>query len=158
MTSQFFTYNKNKVIQALRYHFISRKEIKTMMIVVNVFAIVSAGLFFWKKITPLAFLVSSALWFILMIVFWFLLPRAIYKKSATFKDKFKVTLADNKFTIENEKGGRSWPWKDFSTWLESPYFFHLYFDSRSFFIIPKDAFEENDLPEVRKMLQANISK
>src|SRR6187402_3497553 len=80
MTSEFFTYNKGKVIQALRYHFITRKEIKLMMILVNVFAIVSAALFFFKKISPLAFLVSSVLWFGLMIAFWYLLPITIYKK------------------------------------------------------------------------------
>ena len=45
MVSEYFTYNKGKVIQALRYHFITRKEIKGMMILVNVFAIVSAALF-----------------------------------------------------------------------------------------------------------------
>src|SRR5262245_47241677 len=71
MTSEFFTYNKGKVIQALRYHFITRREIRIMMILVNVFALLSAGLFFFKKISPLAFLVSSLLWFMLMITFWF---------------------------------------------------------------------------------------
>ena len=158
MTSQFFTYNKGKVIQALRYHFITRKEIKTMMILVNVFAIVSAALFYFKKISPLAFLVSSVLWFALMIVFWYLLPTVIYKKSATFKDRFKATISDMQFTIENDRGSRSWEWKDFSNWMESPHFFHLYFDNRSFFIIPKDAFEDDELSDVRKVLNTGINK
>jgi len=30
------TYEKGKVLQALRYHFISRREIKLMIILVNV--------------------------------------------------------------------------------------------------------------------------
>jgi len=94
MTSSFFTYNKPKVIQALRYHFITRREIKIMIILVNVFAILSAGLFFFKKISPLAFLVSSVLWFTLMLAFWFILPYSIYKRAATFKDGFKVSLQD----------------------------------------------------------------
>jgi hypothetical protein len=158
MTSVFFTYNKGKVIQALRYHFITRKEIKVMMILVNVFAIVSAVLFFFKKVSPFAFLISSVLWFILMIVFWYLLPTYIYKRSATFRDRFKTTLSDAEFTIENDKGSRSWPWKDFSNWMESPYFFHLYFDSRSFFIIPKDAFAEENLHGVREILSKKIVK
>jgi hypothetical protein len=158
MTSQFFTYDKAKVIQALRYHFITRKEIKTMMILVNVFAIVSAGLFYFRKISPWAFLVSSVLWFVLMIVFWFLLPKMIYKKSSTFQDKFRTTFTDTQFTIENERGNRSWKWNEFSSWIESPYFFHLYFDNRSFFIIPKDAFAENDLHEVREILKSKIRK
>ena len=158
MTSQFFTYNKGKVIQALRYHFISRKEIKIMMIVINVFAIVSAALFFLKKISPISFLLSSFLWFTLMIAFWFLLPMIIYKKSDTFKDKFKATLGNDDFSIENERGSRKWPWSAFSTTMESPHFFHLYFDTRSFFIVPKDAFPDDDVQAARKILATKIHK
>jgi predicted membrane protein len=158
MTSQFFTYDKSKVIQALRYHFISRREIKVMMILVNVFAIVSALLFFFKKISPMAFLISSFLWFGLMITFWYLLPITIYKKSATFKDKFKATFGKEEFTIENERGSRSWSWQEFSASMESPHFFHLYFNSRSFFIIPKEAFEGDDEHEARKIFTAKIRK
>ena len=158
MTSQFFTYNKGKVIQALRYHFISRPEIKVMMILVNVFSIASAALFFFKIIPPLAFLMSSVLWFILMITFWFLLPRMVYRKAATFKDRFRAILSDTAFRIENERGGRSWAWNEFSHLMESPNFFHLYFNSRSFFIVPKDAFgAEEEVQEARSILKANIS-
>ena len=158
MTSQFFTYNKQKVIQALRYHFISRKEIKIMMILVNVFAILSAALFFLKKISPYAFLISSLLWFSLMILFWFLMPYLVYKKAETFKDRFRAILTDEAFRIENERGGRSWNWSEFSTWTESPHFYHLYFNSRSFFIIPKEAFEADDVLEARKIIREKIAK
>lgn len=156
MTSQYFTYEKGKVIQALRYHFISRKEIKFMMILVNVFAISSAALFFFKKISPLAFLISSVLWFVMMLAFWFFLPTMIYKKNSTFKDRFKATLDDDGFMIENDRGSRGWQWNQFSTTLETPHFFHLYFDSRSFFIVPKEAFEGDDEHEARKILREKI--
>jgi hypothetical protein len=73
-----FTYDKRQVLQALRYHFISRPEIRIMIIVVNVFALLSAALFYFKKITPLAMLTGSTLWFVLMITFWFLLPSTVY--------------------------------------------------------------------------------
>lgn len=158
MTSSFFTYNKRKVIQALRYHFITRREIKIMIILVNVFAIVSAALFFFKKISPLAFLVSSVLWFTLMIAFWFILPYSIYKKAATFKDGFTVSLEDQHLFLENNRGGKSWPWTAFSSFIESPHFFHLYFDTRSFFLIPKEAFEGDDVHDARKFFSKKISK
>ena len=158
MTSQFFTYNKPKVIQALRYHFITRPEIKTMIILVNVFAIVSAALFFFKKVSPFAFSISSILWFGLMIVFWFVLPQMIYKKSPTFKDRLQAILTEDEFRIENERGGRSWAWAEFSTWMESPHFYHLYFNSRSFFIVPKDAFINDDVHEARKIFKEKIVK
>lgn len=156
MTSAYFTYNKSKVIQALRYHFITRREIKIMIILVNVFAIVSAALFFAKKISPLAFLVSSVMWFTLMIAFWFILPYSIFKKAATFKDGFTVTLQDQHLFLENERGSKSWPWKAFSSVIESPHFFHLYFDSRSFFLVPKSAFTGDDVHEARKIFQQKI--
>lgn len=158
MTSQYFTYNKGKVIQALRYHFITRKEIKVMMILVNVFAILSAGLFFMHKISPLAFLVSSILWFGLMITFWFLLPLTIYRKSPTFKERFKVSINNDAFTLENDRGSKSWQWSEFSSSMESPHFFHLYFNARSFFIIPKDAFPDDDEQAARKIFNTNIKK
>ncbi len=158
MISQFFTYDKRKVIQALRYHFITRPEIRIMIILVNVFALLSAGLFFFKKISPLAFLVSSLLWFMLMITFWFLLPYMVYRKADTFKDRFRAKLSDDEFRIENDRGGRSWGWSDFSSWIESPHFFHLYFNSRSFFIVPKEAFEGDAVHEARNIFREKISK
>ena len=157
MISQMFTYSKAKVIQALRYHFISRPEIKVMMIVVNIFAIASAGLFFFRKISPLAFLISSMLWFILMITFWFILPNMIYRRSKTFKDSFRAVLGNNEFAIENERGRKGWEWNEFSIWMESPHFFHLYFNPRSFFIIPKDSFGE-EVHDARKILAEKIKK
>ena len=158
MISAFFTYDKPKVIQALRYHFITRREIKIMIILVNVFSITSAVLFFLHKILPLAFLISSLLWIVLMILFWYMLPNTIYKRTAAFKDRFQAVLSADKFSIQNERGGRSWNWTEFSTWIESPYFFHLYFNPRSFFIVPKSAFPGDEVHEARKILKEKIVK
>ena len=158
MTSSLFSYNKSRVIQALRYHFMTRKEIRLMMILVNVFAITSAGFFIFKKISPLAFLMGSVLWFSLMIAFWFVLPYTIYKRAATFKDHFTVNLEEKHLFLENERGSKSWPWTSFSSFIESPHFFHLYFDTRSFFLIPKEAFKGNSLLEARRLLSNKIKR
>ncbi len=153
MDSNWFAFNKEKVVQALRYHFISRKEIKILLIVVNVFAVLSAVIFFFKKISPLAFLMASVLWFFLMLMFWFVLPRIIYRKTKVFKEEFRVHFSDAAFTLENRVGERAWYWKEFESWMESPHFFHLYFNSRSFFIVPKEAFEGDVAHEFRKTLR-----
>jgi hypothetical protein len=158
MTSSYFSYSKPKVLQALRFHFFSRNEIKIMIVVVNIFAISAAVLYFTGKVSPLAFLLSSTLWFALMLAFWFVLPMIIYKKAATFKDHFKVSFEDQHMFLENERGSRSWPWKDFSSFVESTNFFHLYFNSQSFFLIPKTAFEKENLYDVRKLLKEKIKK
>ncbi len=118
----------------------------------------SAALYYFKQITALAFLVSSVLWFVLMLLFWFLLPYMIYKKERTFKDSFRASVDENGFSIQNERGSRRWDWKEFSEWMESPHFFHLYFNPRSFFIVPKEAFEDDDVHEARKLISASVKK
>ena len=154
-----FSYDKRQVLQALRYHFMAKPEIRIMIILVNVFALCSATLFFLKKVTPFAFLISSFLWVSLMISFWFVLPGLVYRRAATFRDHFTMNFEDEKFSLGNERGGRSWPWKALSSFVESPHFFHLYFDSRSFFLVPKSGFRNNDeIYELRKLLKQKISK
>ena len=154
-----FAYEKPKVLQALRYHFISRPEIRIMIILINVFALASALLFYLKKVTPVAFLTSSFLWFTLMISFWFILPGLVYKRNSTFKDHFTMVFEDDGFSLGNERGSRSWPWKALSNFLESPHFFHLYFDSRSFFLVPKSGLKTNeDIFNLRQILKNKIEK
>ena len=118
-----FTYDKKQVLQALRYHFLSRKEIRLMIILVNVFALASALLFYFKKILPLAFLVGSFLWFSLMVCFWFLLPGMVYRRATTFRDHFTMTFDADSFSVGNERGSRSWPWKAVKTFFGNAQFF-----------------------------------
>ena len=153
-----FSYNKKQVLQALRYHFISKREIRLMIILVNVFAIASAALFYFKKILPFVFLVSSFLWIILMITFWFLLPMMVYRKAATFRDHFTMNFEDQGFSLGNERGSRSWDWKALKSYLETPHFFHLYFDSTSFFLVPKVAFSDDQRSEMRDLLRTKVPK
>jgi len=154
-----FTYDKKQVIQALRYHFLSKREIRLMIILVNVFALASVALFYFRKILPLAFVVGSLLWFILMISFWFVLPGIVYRRAATFRDHFNMNFEDTSFSVGNERGSRSWQWTELSNFIETPHFFHLYFDNRSFFLVPKNAFINRDgVYEMRQLLKARVRK
>lgn len=154
-----FGYEKGQVMQALRYHFISRPEIRIMIILVNVFAIASLILYLMHKITPMAFIIGSAMWIVLMISFWFAMPSMVYRRAATFKDHFSMSFDNDGFTLGHEKGSRSWAWKSLSNFIESPYFFHLYFDSRSFFLVPKSGCKNKDeVFELRQLLKSKVKK
>jgi hypothetical protein len=158
MTIQ-FSYDKKQVIQALRYHFLSKREIRLMIILVNVFALSSVALFYFRKILPLAFLVGSLLWFALMISFWFILPGLVYRRAATFRDHFSMSFDAETFSVGNERGSRSWSYSELSNFVETPYFFHLYFDNRSFFLVPKDAFTDRDeVFALRQILKEKIKR
>ena len=152
-----FKYEKAQVLQALRYHFISRPEIRIMIIVVNVFAILSVTLYALHKITPFAFLVGSLLWLVLMISFWFILPFMVYRRAETFRHEFSMSFDESDFSLIHEHGRKSWPWKALSKFIESPHFFHLYFDSRSFLLVPKSGLKDKDeVYELRHILKEKV--
>jgi len=151
-----FSYNKKKVIQALRYHFISKREIKLVMILVNVFAITSAVLFYFKKIRPEPFLLGSVIWILLMLSIWYILPYTIYRREQTFKESFTMFFGNNNVTLQSSQGHVDWPWQRFLKYIESPNFFHLYFTTQSFFIIPKDEMSDDFRHDLRQLLQEKI--
>jgi hypothetical protein len=154
-----YGYQKGQVIQALRYHFISRREILIMLILVNVFALASVILYLFKKITPMACMTGSLLWIILMVSFWFILPGMVYRKAVTFKHYFSMDFKEDEFTLAHEKGSKSWPWTALKNYIESPHFFHLYFDSRSFLLIPKNGCRDTDeVFELRQLLKEKVKK
>ena len=154
-----FEYEKKQVMSALRHHFISRPEIKILLIVVNLFTILTAILFYMHKIQPVSFLLFSIMWFVLLITFWTILPLSVYKKSYTFQDRFSMDFSDNEVFLQTQRGSHTWAWKDFSSFLETPFFFHLYFNSRAFFLVPKDAFNDlESLQETRNLLKRKLSK
>ncbi len=154
-----FEYDKKQVLNALRHHFISRPEIKFLLIIVNLFTILSAILFYMHKIQPLSFVLFSFLWFVLLITFWTILPLSVYKRSMTFQDQFSMDFSDREVVLQTERGSHAWAWKEFSSFLETPFFFHLYFNSRSFFLVPKDAFNDlESLQETRNLLKRKLSK
>jgi YcxB-like protein len=156
----YFGYDKKKVLQALRYHFISRIEIRIMIILVNVFALVSILLYVFGKIAPMAFFLSSFLWVLLMISFMFILPGVVYRRAVTFKHNFSMNFTEEEFTLGHEGGGaKTWRWTALKNYLESPHFFHLYFDSRSFFLVPKDGCKDSDeVFALRQLIKGKVKK
>src|SRR5678809_734847 len=85
-----FSYNKKKVLQALRYHFIAQKEIRFLFIIIILFDLVSAIFYFSGKIRPEPFLIGAMIWFFFILSFWILMPYAVYKRSITFREAFTI--------------------------------------------------------------------
>lgn len=153
-----FSYDKKQVIQGLRRHFISRPEIRVLLILVNVFAITAAILFAMKKVRPEPFLLGSCIWLFLMGAVWFLLPYTVYKRSSTFRDHFTAFFTDDTVRLETDKGHVSWKWGQFTHYFESEGFFHLYLSPRSFFLVPKDEMPQSMRHDLRGMLKQKITK
>ena len=158
MTVQ-FGYQKKQVLDGLRSHFFGRAEIRILAIVINVFAILSAILLYFKKIQAISFLIFSLLWVVLWLSIRRLLPLSIYKKSQTFRDTFTLSMEEKGVLLQTGRGQQSWSWQDFSHYRETIHFFLLYFNGRSFFMVPKDAFKDiTEIQEARQMLREKIGR
>ncbi|MBV9961206.1 MAG: YcxB family protein [Parafilimonas sp.] len=153
-----FSYNKKKVLQALRYHFIAQREIQVLFIVVLLFDVVSAVFYFTGKIRPEPFLLGAVIWFCFLIAFWYFMPNAVYKRSQTFRERFTIYFQPTYIALENTKGRVEWQWSRFANYFETPYFFHLYFSTKSFFIVPKDELSKEDQQQIRNLLNEHIKR
>jgi len=150
------SYKKKKVMQALRLHFIAQKEIKVLFIVIILFDIISGILYFSGKIQPAPFLLGAVIWFFFLISFWFLMPGIVYKRSGTFRDTFTIYFQPTYIALENDKTRVEWEWGRFVKFFESTYFFHLYFSEKSFFLVPKDNIEQEELAAVRSLINSQV--
>jgi signal transduction histidine kinase len=146
-------YQKEAVLQALRMHFIKQSEIKSLMILVNIYAIVTGVLLFMKKIRPEPFLLGSILWIVLMLFFWFGLPNLFYKKTALFKQDWEFKFNSTEAMLLGELGEASWAWETVTHYFESVDFFHFYFGPKSFFLIPKSNLTQEDQHIIRGILK-----
>ena len=52
-----------------------------------------------------------------------------------------MSFEDGGVLLQTHKGMQKWAWQEFSEFKETMNFFLLYFDGRSFFMVPKDAFK-----------------
>ncbi len=146
-------YQKAQVLQALRYHFIKQSEIKTLMIVVNLYAIATGVLLFLKKIRPELFLLGSILWIVLLLLFWYVMPTLFYKKTALFKPTWEFSFDANEASLSSAIGSAQWNWTELTHYFESPYFFHFYFGPKTFFLIPKEHILLEAQHEIRGLLK-----
>lgn len=142
-------FQKHAVLQALRYHFIKQSEIKALMVIVNVYAIATAILLYFKKIRPELFLLGSLLWIVLMLLFWFILPWWFYRKTQLFKYVWQFSFDYKGANLVCEQGEAAWTWAEVVHYFESPAFFHFYFGPKSFFIIPKAPIANEDQHLIR---------
>jgi hypothetical protein len=152
-----FSYDKEKVLQGLRYHFIWQPELRVLLVVILAFDAATAILYFIGKIRPQPFLLGSCIWLLFLVSFWYIMPNSVYKREEqTFKDNFLIKFRSEGVFLENERGYIKWGWGEFTKFAESPNFFHLYFSPKSFFLIPKDNMVDEFKFDLRLLLSDKI--
>lgn len=158
MAEVHFKYDKAEVINALRIHFLSRKETKILKILCGVlFLFALWG--YWTSIVSYGLLLGVFVVIVLLsIIFWYVLPASIYRKARTFHEpSIRLEYNGDGMAIGTQAGARHLSWQSFHRVLETSEFFYLYRNSNSFFLIPTKAFsDENDRKTFSNLLRGNI--
>lgn len=138
-----FSYNKEDVVNALRYHFLNRGEVKVFRNTLIILLIATLAGHLFRVVTMGALIGIVAMIFVIAWVFWYLLPISTYNKATTFKDNIHLVFSDEGMSISTRirEHQRQIPWTSFSQVVETRLFFYLYRDKKSFFLIPVSAFE-----------------
>jgi hypothetical protein len=137
-----FTYNKEEVLNALRYHFLQLGEIKILrntLLILLIFALLGYA---FRVVTIHAMLSISLMTALIVLAFWFMLPTSIYNKAATFKDDIYLQYSTEGISISTRSSDltRELSWNSFTKVIEARNFFFLYRGKKNFFLIPTSAF------------------
>ncbi|ACU57870.1 YcxB-like protein [Chitinophaga sp. YR627] len=144
-----FNYNKEEVLNALRYHFLQLGEIKVFRNTLFILLAFTLAGFAFKIVTIGALIGIVSMVVLIIMVFWFLLPVSIYNKAATFKDDIHLKYSEEGITIStrNSEQQRLLSWSTFTRVVEAKNFFFLYRGKKNFFLVPTSAFKSADAHE-----------
>lgn len=141
-----FSYNKVDVLNALRYHFLRRGEIKVFGNTLFILLLATLAGFLFHMVTLNALIGIIAMTALIVWAFWYVLPLSTYNKAATFKDEIRLRYSEDGLLISTRASDhqRQLSWNNFSRLVETRKFFFLYRDKKSFLLIPTSAFENDD--------------
>ncbi|HRG92914.1 MAG TPA: YcxB family protein, partial [Chitinophagaceae bacterium] len=81
------------------------------------------------------------------------------RRAVTFKHSFSMDFEEDGFTLRHDRGQKNWAWNALSHYVESPHFFHLYYDNRSFLLVPKSGCRDSDeVHELRMLIKSKVKK
>jgi fatty acid desaturase len=154
-----FSYNKEDVLNALRYHFMQQGETKVFRNTLFILLAVAVAGYAYSIVTVGAMLGIAAMILLITLVFWYLLPVSIYNKAATFKDDIHLRYSEEGIVISTRtsESQRELSWSNFTKVIEAKNFFFLYRGKKNFFLVPTSAFEtEAEQKEFGRLAKNNI--
>lgn len=138
-----FSYNKDEVLNALRYHFLQRGEIKVFRNTLFILLAFTLAGYAYRIVTVGALVGIASMSVVIVLVFWYMLPVSIYNKAATFKDDIHMNYSEDGIVIStrNSDVDKRLSWTGFTAVVRAKNFFFLYRGKKNFFLVPTSAFK-----------------
>lgn len=155
-----FRYAERDYILAMRAHYASRLRLPLDVVVIIVVAVIGAyELKSGSQAFGIALLTLSAVFALMLIAAFTVVPRIVYRNQPKFRDDYALSFSPQGIHFRTAHIDSDLQWSMYSHALVDDHSFILYYGSQQFTVIPKRVFEN---PAQRRsfeqLLAQNISK
>jgi hypothetical protein len=138
-----FRYSEQDIVRAMRAHIASRLRLKVDIVVVLALALF--GAYSWRSLDSpvyaMVLLGVSALFFLVPIAAFGVVPAVIFRREAKFRDEYSLTFSAEGIHFRTVHIDSNLQWSMYNRALVDAHSFVLYYGARSFTVIPKRVFE-----------------
>ncbi len=153
-----FDYNFWEYMDACRVHFANKGGNKKYVLaaggvlLLGVILCVAFGYSWYRAI----FIYAGILMEISLLLKFFLSAKRYFESNPRAKETHTLTFFDERILFKLQTMTIELKWTQYSSFREDPKFYLLYYGPESFLIIPKRAFNAQDLPRFDQLLKSKI--
>lgn len=147
-----FRYSEIDYVRAFRAHYADR--LRLWLDVCAVVAVGAAGIYLWPSLSSKVFLGVSIAFSALLFAVFFIVPPLIFRREPKFRDEYSLTFSPEGIHFQTAHIDSQLAWNLYSRVLVDAHSYVLYYGSRTFTVIPRRVFKNNEQREAFDQLLA----
>ena len=152
-----FRYSEIDYVRALRAHYADR--LRLWLDICAAVAVGAAGIYLWPSLSSKVFLGASIAFAVILLAAFFVIPPLIFRREPKFRDKYSLTFSPEGIHFQTAHIDSHLAWDLYSRALVDAHSYVLYYGSRTFTVIPKRVFQNNQQQEAfDQLLATHVSK
>jgi len=140
-----FRYLESDYVRAARAHYADRLRVRLDVCVVVVVGV--AGVYLWPSLISKVFLGLSMALAAMLIAAFFVIPPWMFRQEPKFRDNYSLTFSSEGIHFQTVHINSQLAWDTYSRALIDVHSYLLYYGSRTFTVIPKRVFQNNQEQE-----------
>jgi uncharacterized membrane protein YcfT len=152
-----FRYSESDYVRALRAHYADR--LRLWLDICVVVLVGAAGIYLWPSLSSKVFLGVSIAFAVILFAAFFVIPPLIFRREPKFRDEYSLTFSQEGIYFRTAHINSHLAWDLYSRALVDAHSYLLYYGSRTFTVIPKRVFQNNEQQEAfDQLLAGHVSK
>jgi hypothetical protein len=136
-----FRYVESDYVRALRADYADRLRLWLDICVIVVVG--AAGIYLWPSLSGKVFLGVSVAFAAMLLAAFFVIPPLIFRRQPQFRDDYSLTFSPEGIHFQTVHINSKLTWGLYSRAMVDAHSYMLYYGSRTFTVIPKRVFQNN---------------